>query len=58
MTESKYCATHYSSGLKAGLAAQKVTLKKPVSSRPTYASEIMMLYLNEIGEISLLTVDQ
>jgi len=57
MTDSKSCATHNSSSLKAGLAAQKVIRKKPVSPRLTDASEIMTLFLNEIGKIPLLPID-
>ena len=58
MTDSKSCATHNSSSLKAGLAAQKVIRKKPVSPRLTDASGITMLYFFEIEKIPLLTVDQ
>jgi len=58
MTDSKSCATRYSSGSAAELAAQKVIRKKSVSSRPSDASEITTLYLNEIGKIPLLTAEQ
>lgn len=58
MTDSKFCVTRHSSGSTAEMAAQKVILKKSVSPRPSNASEITTLYLNEIGKIPLLIAEQ